>query len=169
MADGYASLCDTHVGMRLLMYFQCSVWLDAPLLCFWRLSCWHSTNIPRTGAAIVLPCSSSSYTLACMSYPCMLAGCILMVPSYASCLDASTYVYASEIWPTHLRGRGMAISTSGLFVSSLILLCAASDAFAAIGWKYYLVFLFMTILGAVVFAIFCPEVNPNGDLPRVIG
>ena len=80
------------------------------------------------------------------------------ITSYASALDASTYVYASEIWPTHLRARGCAISVAGLFVSSLILLCAASDAFAAIGWRYYLVFLCMTLLGAVFFALVFPEV-----------
>ncbi|KAJ9625455.1 hypothetical protein H2204_010317 [Knufia peltigerae] len=76
---------------------------------------------------------------------------------YGSCLDASTYVYASEIWPTHLRARGCALSTSGLFVASLILLCAASDGFAAIGWKYYLVFLVMTVLGGTIFAVWFPE------------
>ncbi|KAK5057651.1 hypothetical protein LTR84_011652 [Exophiala bonariae] len=81
----------------------------------------------------------------------------LHIGFYASSLDASTYVYASEIWPTHLRARGCAISVSGLFVSSLILLCAASDAFAAIGWRYYLVFLSMTVIGAVFFALVFPE------------
>jgi hypothetical protein len=81
--------------------------------------------------------------------------------SYGSTMDASTYVYVSEIWPTHLRARGCAISTSGLFVASLILLIAASDAFAAIGWKYYLVFLCMTVLGALGFALFLPEVSRN--------
>ncbi|RVX70435.1 hypothetical protein B0A52_05934 [Exophiala mesophila] len=81
----------------------------------------------------------------------------LHIGFYASALDASTYVYASEIWPTHLRARGCAISVAGLFVSSLILLCAASDAFAAIGWRYYLVFLCMTLLGAVFFALVFPE------------
>lgn len=86
-----------------------------------------------------------------------------MPDSYASCLDASTYVYTSELWPTHLRAKGCAVSVSGLFVSSLILLSAASDGFAAIGWKYYLVFLITTVIGAVIFAIFFPEVMFSTD------
>ncbi|KAL4781067.1 sugar transporter family protein [Aspergillus varians] len=76
---------------------------------------------------------------------------------YASTLDASTYVYASEIWPTHIRAKGAAISTSGLFVGSLIFLMAAPSAFDKIGWKYYLVLLCATIMSAVIFAIFFPE------------
>jgi hypothetical protein len=44
-------------------------------------------------------------------------------------------------------------------VASLVLLVSASDAFAAIGWKYYLVFLIMTAIGAVIFGLFFPEVS----------
>jgi hypothetical protein len=51
---------------------------------------------------------------------------------YGSCVDASTYVYASEIWPTHLRAKGFALSISGLFVGSLILLVSAPTGFANI-------------------------------------
>ncbi|KAK4962430.1 hypothetical protein LTR10_000056 [Elasticomyces elasticus] len=76
---------------------------------------------------------------------------------YGSCLDASTYVFASEIWPTHLRAKGFAISVSGLFLGSLILLVAAPTGFANIGWKFYLVMVVVTFINIVVFAIFFPE------------
>ncbi|KAL4959219.1 uncharacterized protein BDV14DRAFT_193949 [Aspergillus stella-maris] len=53
---------------------------------------------------------------------------------YATCMDASTYVFASEIWPTHLRAKGFAVSCAGLFVRSLTLLEAAPTAFDTIGY-----------------------------------
>ena len=39
----------------------------------------------------------------------------LHVAFYALCIDASTYVYGSEIWPTHLRAKDFAVSIAGLF------------------------------------------------------
>ncbi|VUC26575.1 unnamed protein product [Clonostachys rosea] len=76
---------------------------------------------------------------------------------YATCMDASTYVYGSEIWPTHLRGKGFAISCAGLFVGSLTLLEAAPTAFATIGWRFYLIMMAFTIVCAVIFAVYFPE------------
>ncbi|PWN92433.1 general substrate transporter [Acaromyces ingoldii] len=83
----------------------------------------------------------------------------LHIATYGSGLDAPTYVYGTEIWPNHLRAKGAAISISGLFVGALILLMGASTAFATIGWKYYLVFLVMTVIAVVVSLLFYVEVN----------
>jgi MFS family permease len=76
---------------------------------------------------------------------------------YATCMDASTYVYGSEIWPTHLRGKGFAISCAGLFVGSLTLLEAAPTAFQTIGWRFYLIMMAFTLICAIIFALFFPE------------
>ncbi|KAL4912322.1 general substrate transporter [Aspergillus aurantiobrunneus] len=76
---------------------------------------------------------------------------------YGSCLDASTYVFASEIWPTHLRAKGFAISVSGLFLGSLILLVSAPTAFANVGWRFYLVMVVVSFVNMLVFAWFFPE------------
>lgn len=43
----------------------------------------------------------------------------LFVTFYAGCLDAVTYVYCSEIFPTQLRASGMAASVAGLFATTL--------------------------------------------------
>jgi MFS family permease len=76
---------------------------------------------------------------------------------YGSCMDGSTYVYGSEIWPTHLRAKGFAISIAGLFVSSCTLLVAAPTAFQNIGWKFYLVLAIGTFINIFIFAFFFPE------------
>jgi hypothetical protein len=64
--------------------------------------------------------------------------------SYGSCLDANTFVYCSEIFPTHIRSRGVAFSISILFLSTIAYLTPAPTAFGNIGWKYYLVFIALT-------------------------
>lgn len=53
-------------------------------------------------------------------------------------------MYCSEIFPTHIRSRGVAFSISILFLSTIAYLTPAPTAFANIGWKYYLVFIALT-------------------------
>ncbi|KAL4899073.1 hypothetical protein BDW74DRAFT_189545 [Aspergillus multicolor] len=76
---------------------------------------------------------------------------------YGTCMDASTYVFASEIWPTHLRAKGVAVSCAGLFVGSLTLLEAAPTAFETIGFRFYMIMMALTLVCALLFACFWPE------------
>lgn len=41
-----------------------------------------------------------------------------MIP-YSGCLDASSYVYCSELFPTAIRAHGVGFSVSGLFISNI--------------------------------------------------
>lgn len=76
---------------------------------------------------------------------------------YGSCIDGSTYVFASEIWPTHLRAKGFAISVAGLFLGSLILLVSAPTGFANVGWKFYLVMATVSFVNVFIIGWFFPE------------
>lgn len=78
---------------------------------------------------------------------------------FSSTCDATSYIYASEIFPTPLRAKGLAVSVSGLFVATIIFLQVAPTAFAAIGWKYYLVFLCLTAVIGVIIYFYYPEVR----------
>lgn len=44
------------------------------------------------------------------------------VAFFASTIDATSYIYASEIFPTPVRAKGLSLSISGLFLSALALL-----------------------------------------------
>lgn len=83
----------------------------------------------------------------------------LHLACYGTGVDASTYVYASEIWPTHIRAKGFSFSMAGLFTGSLILLVSAPTAFDNIGWKFYLVMLIATIFSTIIIATYFPETN----------
>lgn len=66
--------------------------------------------------------------------------------SYGCCVDASTFVYCSEIFPTHIRSQGLAFALGILFLSTIAYLEAAPTAFAQVGWKYYLLFIILTAI-----------------------
>lgn len=85
---------------------------------------------------------------------------LIILKSYAFLIDSATYVYVSEIFPTHIRAKGMAVSTSGLFIAALIFLSSAPTAFAAIGWKYYLVFTITSFVTVLCIVFLFPEVWP---------
>ncbi|KAL3481530.1 general substrate transporter [Aspergillus californicus] len=83
----------------------------------------------------------------------------LFITVFAGGMDASCYVYSSEIFPTWLRAPGLAVSVTGLFTATLIYTGSASVAFSAIGWRYYLVFIFTPIACAVIIWFYLPETN----------
>lgn len=42
---------------------------------------------------------------------------VLFIFFYAGGIDATSYVYCSELFPTHIRSQGMAFSMIGTFLS----------------------------------------------------
>lgn len=82
-----------------------------------------------------------------------------MINSFSSFYDATSYVYSSEIFPTPVRAKGLAVSVSGLFVATIIFLSGAPTAFAAISWKYYIVFIACSIVFAIIAFLYFPEVS----------
>ncbi|RSM20188.1 hypothetical protein CDV31_000983 [Fusarium ambrosium] len=73
--------------------------------------------------------------------------------------DATSYIYGSEIFPNPLRARGLGISITGLFVSTLIFLQSAPTAFTNISWRYYIVFIAFSTVALVIMWLFFPETN----------
>ena len=73
--------------------------------------------------------------------------------------DATSYVYGSEIFPNPVRARGLGISITGLFVSTIIFLQCAPTAFANIGWRYYTVFIAISAVMATIMWFYFPEVG----------
>lgn len=78
--------------------------------------------------------------------------------SYAGFVDTTVYVYCSEIFPTHIRAKGMGWSIAIFFLSTLSFLESSATGFATIGWKYYLLFVILPSINVVLLWIFCPEV-----------
>lgn len=81
----------------------------------------------------------------------------IFVTFYGGCMDVSTYVYCSEIFPTRVRAQGVGFSVSGLFLTALVYTQSAPTAFNNIGWKYYLVFIFIPLFCVIILIRYLPE------------
>ena len=79
------------------------------------------------------------------------------VTFYGSCVDVVSWIYCSEIFPTHARARGFSLSVAGFLASAILFTQPAPVAFTSIGWKYYLVFIIISFVGAPIFWHFSPE------------
>jgi len=78
---------------------------------------------------------------------------------YTATIECTGYVYGCEIWPTYLRSQGATISYFGFFVTSIWSTAPAAQAFKAIGWKYYMVFIAVTVPLATIIYFILPEVS----------
>jgi hypothetical protein len=82
----------------------------------------------------------------------------LYVVVFAFCCDAMLYVYAAEIFLTPVRAKGLSVSVSVLFFTTIIFTTAAPTAFADVGWKYYLIFVVSTTIITIYAHFTFPEV-----------
>lgn len=72
-------------------------------------------------------------------------------------LDGTQYVYFAELFPNHLRAKGMTIGMASISLMNVMWLQVAPTAFEKITWKFYLCF----IIPAYLFSIVCFFFYPN--------
>jgi MFS family permease len=65
---------------------------------------------------------------------------------WSTFIDATQYLYLSEIFPTHIRGQGVAVGMFSYFGAAIILLVAGPIALNKISWKFYYVLIIPTAL-----------------------
>jgi sugar porter (SP) family MFS transporter len=90
---------------------------------------------------------------------------------WASCLDATQYLYTAEIFPTHIRSQGTAIGMAGLFCGTLVVLVAGPIALNEISWKFYLVLIIPTAIEFVCVYLWFPETQQRSleDIAEAFG
>ncbi|KIX06601.1 uncharacterized protein Z518_04577 [Rhinocladiella mackenziei CBS 650.93] len=81
----------------------------------------------------------------------------LYITFYGCCVDATSWCYTVEIFPTHIRSRGMSFGCAVLFLSCIAYLEAAPTAFAEVGYKFYFLFIILTAINTPALWYFCPE------------
>ena len=81
---------------------------------------------------------------------------LIEVP-YDFCLNGMQFIYLGEIWPTHLRAKGLSLGTAMISFMNIVWLQSAPSAFAAIGWKFYLCFIIPGTIGAVIMWVYFPN------------
>ena len=63
----------------------------------------------------------------------------LFIAIYGLGVDVGGYVFYSEIWPNHLRSKGLALAVATNALTDLVYLQVTPTAFENIGWKFFLV------------------------------
>jgi MFS family permease len=58
---------------------------------------------------------------------------------YSLGIDVAGVVFYSELFPNHIRAKGVALCVMSIALTDLVYLQATAEAFANIGWKFYLV------------------------------
>ncbi|KAI0136171.1 general substrate transporter [Xylariales sp. AK1849] len=82
-----------------------------------------------------------------------------IIVMYPTGIEAASFFFVSEIFPSELRAQGVAFSMQGLFLSSILWSSVASPALANIGWHFYIVFIATSIGMFLIVYLFFPEVS----------
>ena len=90
---------------------------------------------------------------------------------FATTLDGTQFVYVGEIFPTHLRAKGMSIACAGIAVMNIMWLQVAPTAFATIGWKFYLCFIIPGTVWALIIWFCFPDTKgmPLEEVAAIFG
>ncbi|PPJ50896.1 hypothetical protein CBER1_07593 [Cercospora berteroae] len=90
---------------------------------------------------------------------------------YDWCLDGLQFTYISEIWPSHLRAKGMSAGVAMISLMNIMWLQAAPTAFETIGWKFYLCFIIPGTIGSVIMWFWFPDTKgkPLEEVAAIFG
>ncbi|EXJ66290.1 uncharacterized protein A1O5_10442 [Cladophialophora psammophila CBS 110553] len=76
---------------------------------------------------------------------------------YAICVDGVQFAYLGEIFPTHLRAKGVCLGIATMSLMNIIWLQSAPTALKNIEWKIFLIFIILSAFGGVLFLVFWPD------------
>lgn len=73
----------------------------------------------------------------------------LFLAVYSMGVDVAGVVFYSELFPNHIRAKGVCLSMATVALTDLVYLQVTTTAFANIGWRFYLVFIVICGIGVV--------------------
>ena len=83
---------------------------------------------------------------------------------FTSTIECTAYVYGSEIWPTHLRSEGSTIAYASFFANAIAYSAPVAVALDNIGWKFYMVFVAVTVSSTIAIMLYFPEVSKVAEM-----
>ncbi|KAK5234293.1 hypothetical protein LTR96_005545 [Exophiala xenobiotica] len=105
-------------------------------------------------AALVANFAGSTNTAALKAAVAMF---FLYVVFYEICLDGTQFVYVGEMFPTHIRAKGMSLGCCAIALMNVMWLQVTPIAFQQIGWKFYLCFIIPGSLSAICIWRYFPD------------
>ncbi|TVY55499.1 High-affinity glucose transporter [Lachnellula cervina] len=76
---------------------------------------------------------------------------------FTSTVECTSYVYGSEIWPTHLRSEGSTLAYASFFGNAIAYSAPVSVALKTIGWEFYMILVSVTVVSAIGIFFYFPE------------
>ncbi|KAL2877258.1 hypothetical protein SGCOL_007414 [Colletotrichum sp. CLE4] len=95
----------------------------------------------------------------------------LFIAFYGFCIDATQFVYLTEIFPNHIRSQGSAFGIVNSALASLIMLMVAPIALEKITWRFFLVLIVPTACYLLIVYFFFPETSKKSleDISEAFG
>lgn len=87
----------------------------------------------------------------------IVAMIFLYVVFYEGGLDGTQFAYLGELFPTHLRAKGMNIGVAGICLMNIVWLQSAPTGIANAGWKYFLAYIIPGCLTAIGIWLYFPD------------
>jgi len=100
-----------------------------------------------------------------------VAAAYIFLAFYSVGVDVAGVVFYAELFPNHIRAKGIAMSIAVIALTDLVYLQATATAFANIGWKFYLLFIIISGLGTVFVYFVIPETKgiPLEEMAAIFG
>ncbi|KAF2096436.1 MFS general substrate transporter [Rhizodiscina lignyota] len=100
-----------------------------------------------------------------------VAAFYLFLAVYSVGIDVAGVVFYSELFPNNIRAKGICLSIATIALTDLVYLQATATAFANIGWKFYLIFIIISGLGALLMYFVLPETKgiPLEEMAKLFG
>lgn len=87
-----------------------------------------------------------------------IASFFFFLTFWAGFVDTTIYVYCAEIFPNHLRAKGMAWSIAVFMLVSTVMTEASPTGYSRLGTKFNIIFIVLTAINIVLIWWFVPEV-----------
>lgn len=90
---------------------------------------------------------------------------------YCGFIDGTQFSYMGEMFPTHLRAKGLCLGVSTISLMNIVWLQSAPTAFITIGWKFYLALIIPGTIGALIIWLYFPDTNglPLEEVAAIFG
>ncbi|KAK7892203.1 hypothetical protein LTR67_007299 [Exophiala xenobiotica] len=76
---------------------------------------------------------------------------------YGSCMESTVYTYVSELFPSHVRAKGVSWGIMFLYLTDIPFVTGSIYAFGTIGWRFYLVFIVTPAAMLIVLILLAKE------------
>ncbi|RDW74860.1 hypothetical protein BP6252_06002 [Coleophoma cylindrospora] len=160
-----------------------SIWLTVGIV-FTALAIPLVDRFPRpkymacgiAGCMVTLACEAAIVArfVPSQNFPALRAGVAMLFVFevfYAVFLDGTQFGYLGELFPTHIRAKGICLGVATISLTNIMWLQSAPTAFITIGWKFYLVLIIPGTIGSVIMFFFFPDTNglPLEEIAAIFG